>query len=47
MSGYNASHPEHEVPIKLFEPATPPTFSVSQTGMAQPGAFNSEFGAVT
>ena len=35
------------MPIKLFEPATPPTFSVSQTGMAQPGTFNSEFGAVT
>ena len=35
------------MPIKLFEPATPPTFSVSRTGMAQPGTFNSEFGAVT
>jgi hypothetical protein len=45
-AGYTASHPEHAVPIKLFEPATPPTFSVSRTGVARPGTFNSEFGAV-
>lgn len=45
--GYNASHPEHMVPINLFEPANPPKFTVTQTGVAQPGRFNSEFGAVT
>eukprot|EP01052_Picozoa_sp_SAG31_P011930 SAG31_NODE_687_length_12813_cov_2.597216_12_plen_304_part_00 len=45
--GYTRDHPEHMVPLKLFEPETPPMFSVGATGIEQPGTFTSEFGAVT
>jgi hypothetical protein len=45
--GWNATTPERLVPIKLFEPKTPPILSISQTGVDKPGTFTSEFGAKT
>jgi hypothetical protein len=46
--GWNASQPERMVPLSLFEPKLPPALKIAeQTGVAVPGTFTSEFGAVT